>query len=61
MYDQAEARKLWQCGPRESIMVNELRCNEPGCPPIETVIIRKNGQEKTQVRTDNRRPFLKMA
>jgi hypothetical protein len=22
----------------EAVMVNELRCTEPGCPPIETVI-----------------------
>ena len=35
--------KLWAeaafaLGEDDSVMVTELRCTEPGCPPLETVI-----------------------
>jgi hypothetical protein len=31
-------RELWGFGDDVAIMVTELECREPGCPPIETVI-----------------------
>jgi hypothetical protein len=32
------ARALWSASEDDTIAVNELRCSEPGCPPIETVV-----------------------
>ena len=32
-------RELWQLGDEDSVLVTQLRCNEPGCPPLETVIV----------------------
>jgi hypothetical protein len=32
------ARELLGAGEEASILVSELACSEPGCPPIETVI-----------------------
>jgi len=31
-------------GPETSILVSELQCSEPGCPPIETVIALLEGK-----------------
>lgn len=31
-------REVFEIGEETSLMVTELRCTEPGCPPIETVI-----------------------
>lgn len=31
-------REIWSLGEDTTIMVTELECREPGCPPIETVI-----------------------
>jgi len=31
-------RELWSLNDATIIMVTELECREPGCPPIETVI-----------------------
>lgn len=31
-------RKSFGIGEETSLMVTELRCSEPGCPPVETVI-----------------------
>jgi len=31
-------RGALELGPDVTIMVTELRCKEPGCPPLETVI-----------------------
>lgn len=41
--DQAEcikswARAAWNLGDETAVMVTELECREPGCPPVETVI-----------------------
>lgn len=35
---KAWARELLAPGDSDTIMVSELACSEPGCPPIETVI-----------------------
>lgn len=32
------ARVLLNAGEDDAVVVNELACTEPGCPPIETVI-----------------------
>lgn len=31
-------REIWSLSDDITIMVTELECREPGCPPIETVI-----------------------
>lgn len=31
-------RDAWDLGEHETVMVAELRCSEPGCPPVETSI-----------------------
>ncbi|MEW6248434.1 MAG: hypothetical protein AB1555_17250 [Nitrospirota bacterium] len=41
--DQADrikswARARWGLSDETTVMVTELECREPGCPPIETVI-----------------------
>ena len=33
------ARELWRLGEGDSVVVSELRCSEPGCPPLETVVL----------------------
>jgi len=35
---KASAAALFAAGESDVVVVNELRCTEPGCPPIETVI-----------------------
>ena len=32
------AASAFRLGEDDSVMVTELRCTEPGCPPLETVI-----------------------
>jgi hypothetical protein len=32
------AKRAFGLGEDASVMVTELRCSEPGCPPLETVI-----------------------
>ena len=32
------AAEVFRLPPEASVMVAELRCTEPGCPPLETVI-----------------------
>lgn len=32
------ALKLLSTSEEDTVMVNELACTEPGCPPVETVI-----------------------
>ena len=32
------AAEVFRLGADVSVMVTELRCTEPGCPPLETVI-----------------------
>ena len=42
------AREIWGLGDEITIMVTELECREPGCPPIETVIAVLEGPGKTK-------------
>lgn len=35
---KASARIVLEAGEDEVVVVNELRCTEPGCPPLETVV-----------------------
>lgn len=35
---KATARTLFDAGEDDAVVVNELQCTEPGCPPIETVV-----------------------
>lgn len=35
---KAWAAEVFRLGANTSVMVTELRCTEPGCPPLETVI-----------------------
>jgi hypothetical protein len=45
------ARALLGAGDDDAVVVNELRCTEPGCPPIETVIaLLRQGQAPRQVK-----------
>jgi len=32
------ARPLLDAGDEDTVVVTELRCTEPGCPPVETMI-----------------------
>ena len=50
--DQAErikawVRRLWVLSDETTVMVTELECREPGCPPIETVIAVLEGPGRT--------------
>lgn len=50
--DQADrikswARATWALSEDTTVMVTELECREPGCPPIETVIVLLEGPGKT--------------
>lgn len=33
------ARRRWRLPVDAGVTVTELRCSEPGCPPLETVIV----------------------
>ena len=33
------ARELWRLGDEDTVIVTELACSEPGCPPLETVVL----------------------
>ncbi|MGH7217568.1 MAG: hypothetical protein ACREIG_10065 [Nitrospiraceae bacterium] len=51
--DQADriktwARAAWALSGEATVMVTELECREPGCPPIETVIALLEGPGKTR-------------
>jgi len=35
---KAAARPLFEANDDDAIVVTELQCDEPGCPPIETVV-----------------------
>lgn len=37
-YIKALARELMHAQDDDAVMVTELACTEPGCPPVETVI-----------------------
>ena len=48
---KATARTLFAAGEDDAVVVNELQCTEPGCPPIETVVaLLRAGSEPRQVR-----------
>jgi len=36
---RAWAQELWAVGADGYVMVTELRCHEPACPPHETVVL----------------------
>lgn len=42
------ARETWAVSADATVMVTELECREPGCPPIETVIALLEGPGKTR-------------
>lgn len=45
------ARVLFEAGDDDAVIVNELRCTEPGCPPVETVVaLLRSGHEPRQVK-----------
>lgn len=51
--DRADQIKAWARGvfhlnDETTVMVTELECREPGCPPIETVIALLKGPGETQ-------------
>jgi hypothetical protein len=51
--DQVDRIKAWTRGvfhlsDETTVMVTELECREPGCPPIETVIALLKGPGNTQ-------------
>ncbi len=35
---KAWVRELFTADAEETVLVTELQCTEPGCPPVETVI-----------------------
>jgi hypothetical protein len=48
---KAAARTLFKAGEDDALVVNELSCTEPGCPPIETVVaLLRAGSEPRQVK-----------
>lgn len=48
---KAVARTLFEATEDDAVVVNELSCTEPGCPPIETVVaLLRAGSEPRQVK-----------
>lgn len=48
---KATARTLFEAGEDDAVVVNELQCTEPGCPPIETIVaLLRAGTEPRQVK-----------
>jgi hypothetical protein len=48
---KAAARLLFEATEDDAILVSELRCSEPGCPPIETAVaLLRKGSEPRQVK-----------
>jgi hypothetical protein len=48
---KAVARTLFEAGDDDAVVVNELECSEPGCPPIETVVaLLRQGAPARQVK-----------
>ena len=41
-------REAWVLSSEATVMVTELECREPGCPPIETVLALLEGPGKTR-------------
>jgi hypothetical protein len=45
------ARDMLGAGEDDAIVVNELACTEPGCPPLETVVaLLRSGEKPRQVK-----------
>lgn len=48
---KAKAHTLFEAADDDAVVVNELSCTEPGCPPIETVVaLLRAGSEPRQVK-----------
>lgn len=48
---KAAARTLFGAAEDDAVVVNELSCAEPGCPPIETVVaLLRAGSQPRQVK-----------
>ncbi|HEY0466323.1 MAG TPA: hypothetical protein VGC79_19065 [Polyangiaceae bacterium] len=48
---KASPRRLLAAGEDDAVVVSELRCVEPGCPPIETVVaLLREGNEPLQLK-----------
>jgi hypothetical protein len=48
---KALARALFDAREDDAVVVNELECSEPGCPPIETVVaLLRQGAAARQVK-----------
>lgn len=48
---KSSARALFHADEDDAVVVNELTCTEPGCPPLETVIaLLRAGSEPRQVK-----------
>jgi hypothetical protein len=48
---KATARTLFEATDDDAVVVNELSCTEPGCPPIETIVaLLRAGSEPRQVK-----------
>lgn len=41
------ASELLELAPEDSLVVSELECAEPGCPPHETVVLIARAEEPT--------------
>jgi hypothetical protein len=49
-------------GEEDNVMVTELRCHEPGCPPLETVIaVLRRGQPTVQAKVHRAAASLTLA
>lgn len=45
------AARLFDAGDEDVVVVNELTCSEPGCPPLETVIaLLRAGESPRQIK-----------
>jgi len=45
------ARSLFDAADDDVIVVSELQCTEPGCPPLETIVaLLRSGAEPRQVK-----------
>jgi len=52
---RATAREVFAAGDDDAVLVSELRCTEPGCPPVETVIaLLRERQKPRQVKVHKR-------
>jgi hypothetical protein len=63
---KAAARTLFEAADDDAVIVNELSCTEPGCPPMETVValLRADPGSKLRVKAvviDQRRAELRAA